>query len=234
MILDKLAVFSGMATMWISDMVGSVVSSFEIGPVAACAIRSTGVAADNRLATDLYVSLKDYYGSIGEGFDVEAVATALEILARQEDKAPLVAVLKILVERQRQDETISGLTEAIRQLDARLKEIQGVMPARRGVAGSPRLQLPSPPQKPKIALMGRKTPFMHDQLGVFHRFLEEHGYTGNESILYAQAERCWKQKKIVDAWNRAKLAEGTQHGYSCPKALADAYRNLSREQKDSL
>ena len=70
---------------------------------------------------------------------------------------------------------------------------------------------------------GPKTEFMKRQLTCFKRFLREVRYTGDESRLYAHANRCWIENKAK--WDKAKTAEGQSKGYSCPKVLADAYKN---------
>ena len=231
MFLDKLAVFMETAVMWIPDMLLSP------NLCCMCAVNGAiGASSDDvqmALTKDLFESLSSYYHASGEDFDVQAIADALAILAQQPDKAPLIAVLKLLVEKRARDNDAAALTAAIRQLDLRLKEIQDAMSARRNARTVPK-QLTYVPQKPKVALMGRKTPYMHDQLRAFHKYLAQHGYSCNTSSLYAYAHNCWRQKTNQDEWNRAKLAAGTRHGYSCPKALADAYRNLTLEQKTTL
>ena len=95
-------------------------------------------------------------------------------------------------------------------------------------------QNPSKRKEVKMFLKGRKTPFMQDQLKAFKRYLAKNKYSGNASMLYAWAEKCWTDSKYQTKWDLAKSASGTKRGYSCSKALADAYRNLTSEQVSVL
>ena len=80
----------------------------------------------------------------------------------------------------------------------------------------------------KLHLKGPKTPFMQEQLKTFRKYLGKMGYSGDASKLYAWAEKCWSANQTK--WDLAKSAVGTRRGYSCSKALADAYRNLKSKQ----
>ena len=231
----------------VSTCIGDVFFASATDMFAACACNPSSVTVDvkdttppkprgDELSEALFDNLRAYYSATGEAFDAKAIAEAICILSQQPNKEPLVAVLRLLVERQTQGEEIAALTEAIGELTHALKDIILKESVRNGGPTAPR-QLPSPQQTSKVtkvALMGRKTPAMHEQLRAFHRYLSKHGYKGDESRLYAWAGKCWKCAKNRDMWNLAKLAGGTERGYSCPKALADAYRHLSCEQKLQL
>ena len=69
---------------------------------------------------------------------------------------------------------------------------------------------------------GLKTEFMKRQLRAFAGYLSTHGYDGDESALYAHANRCWLANRRK--WDAAKNAEGQNKGYSASKVLADAYK----------
>ena len=69
---------------------------------------------------------------------------------------------------------------------------------------------------------GPKTEFMKKQLKSFGRFLVNMRYKGDESRLYALATQCWNTNKAK--WDKAKIAEGQNKGYSSSKVLADAYK----------
>ena len=84
----------------------------------------------------------------------------------------------------------------------------------------------------KMPLKGPKTPFMQGQLKFFKKYLAKMGYSGDPSKLYGWAEKCWADKQTK--WDLAKSATGTKRGYSCTKALADAYRNLTVAQRAAL
>ncbi len=76
----------------------------------------------------------------------------------------------------------------------------------------------------KSSLRGPKTKVMERQLNVFSAFLASRRYDGNESRLPALAIQCWNENR--KRWDKYKSAKGSQKGYSCPKVLADAYRNM--------
>lgn len=84
----------------------------------------------------------------------------------------------------------------------------------------------------KRSLKGPKTPAMQDQLKEFKKYLVKIGYDDDASKLYALAKSCWRAHKI--AWDKAKFDERASRGYSDSKVLADAYRNLSADQRRSL
>ena len=69
---------------------------------------------------------------------------------------------------------------------------------------------------------GPKTEFMKKQLRVFERFLNKHGYDGDERRLYALANQCWFENE--KKWEKAKSVEGQKKGYSSHKVMADAYK----------
>ena len=223
----------------VSTCVVNVVYTLLPGPLASCVCLNASTATTHcgdELAEALFDKLKAHYSVTGEDFNAEAIATAICILSQQSNKDPLVAVLRLLLERHTQDKEIAVMTEAIGDLVHALKSILLAEPAGKLGSTAPR-RLPPPSQKPKsqkIALMGRKTPAMHDQLGAFHKYLKGCGYKGDESRLYSWAERCWNAKCNKDRWNLARFAGGTARGYSCSKAMADAYKHLSKEQKESL
>ena len=79
-----------------------------------------------------------------------------------------------------------------------------------------------PSGKRGVGGRGPKTEFMKKQLCAFVRYLSGHGYDGDESALYAYANRCWLAHRRK--WDAAKSAEGQNKGYSAPKVLADAYK----------
>ena len=87
-------------------------------------------------------------------------------------------------------------------------------------------------RKVKTSLMGPKTLFMQGQLKAFKKYLTKMGYKGDTSQLYARARGCWIGYQTE--WDLAKCAKETKRGYSCPKALADAYRNLPADQFKKL
>ena len=116
---------------------------------------------------------------------------------------------------------------------------------REGCGGEPTLEgferIAGVEQEPKavpkrkegdMPLKGRKTPFMQDQLKAFKKYLGKVGYDGDASKLYALAEQCWRISRAK--WDVAKSAADTRRGYSCPKAMADAYRNLTPAQVAAL
>ena len=86
------------------------------------------------------------------------------------------------------------------------------------------------PRRSKRGIGGRgpKTEFMKGQLDSFRRFLEKVRYDGDESRLYALANRCWIESKAK--WDKAKVAEGQSKGYSAPKVLADAYKKSKHQR----
>ena len=69
---------------------------------------------------------------------------------------------------------------------------------------------------------------MKGQLDSFRRFLEKVRYDGDESRLYALANRCWIESKAK--WDKAKVAEGQSKGYSASKVLADAYKKSKHQR----
>ena len=84
----------------------------------------------------------------------------------------------------------------------------------------------------KRSLKGPKTPAMQDQLKEFKKYLAKMRYNDDASKLYGLAKGCWRMHKTE--WDRAKFDERTSRGYSGSKVLADAYRNLSADQRMSL
>lgn len=103
-------------------------------------------------------------------------------------------------------ESIIGEFKRVYDLKSRPTATKASAPrARRGIGGK-----------------GLKTEFMKRQLSSFMRFLGKVRYDGDESRLYALANQCWNAKKAK--WDKAKLAEGQNKGYSSSKVLADAYK----------
>ena len=73
---------------------------------------------------------------------------------------------------------------------------------------------------------GLKTEFMKQQMRTFERFLSAHGYDGDDSRLYALANQCWMANRRK--WDKAKVSDGQNKGYSRSKVMADAYRKSTR------
>ena len=107
--------------------------------------------------------------------------------------------------------------------EATLEGFEGVLGMNQPVKPPKRMKKA---KKEKTPLKGPKTPFMHDQLKAFKKFLDDSsGYKGDRSTLYAWAAKCWRTNQRK--WDKAKCDGGTEHGYSCSKALADAYKKLT-------
>lgn len=111
-----------------------------------------------------------------------------------------------------------GVGDAIRAAFKRREQEEQESAAKRKAAGQP--------------LMGRKTPFMQKQLKEFNKYLGRMGYRGDASRLYALARQCWIANQAE--WDTAMSASGTRRGYSCPKAMADAYKALEPARRKSL
>lgn len=79
------------------------------------------------------------------------------------------------------------------------------------------------PSTGKKRWKGRKTSFMAKQLRTFKAYLKEIRFKGEEGKLYGLATSCWSRNQ--KPWNKAMKSDGDKRGYSCPKALADAYKN---------
>ena len=102
------------------------------------------------------------------------------------------------------EEGANGLRREVKNVDSELRRHKPQR-SKRGVGGK-----------------GPKTEFMKRQLSSFMRFLGKVRYDGDESRLYALATQCWNTNKAK--WDKARIAEGQNKGYSSSKVLADAYK----------